>query len=196
MASAINEDPALRPTMLRRVDLLLVLLLAGIACGPVDGGSPGVMIPGIEGSQLGPALKGRVMIEEMNCVACHQADEITASSRRSPRLSGVGGRLNPDYLQAFIANPHHVKPGTLMPDLLAPLDPAERAAVAESITHYLVSRHKGAGFGLQIPDAVAAEQGGKLFHSVGCVACHSPRDAAGVEILPETSVPLGALETK
>ena len=43
---------------------------------------------------------------------------------------------------------------------------------------------------------MAAEQGEELFHSVGCVACHAPRDPAGVALLRETSVPLGALEKK
>lgn len=155
-----------------------------------------VIIPGIETSQLEPALKGRVLIEEMNCVACHQADALTASSRKAPRLSTVGRRVNPDYLQAFIAHPHQTKPGTLMPDLLSEFPDGERREVAESITHYLVSLDRGAPFKLQTPDAVAARQGESLFHSVGCVACHAPRDPSGKELLAETSVPLGSLERK
>ncbi|MGI9244333.1 MAG: hypothetical protein ACR2RV_26275, partial [Verrucomicrobiales bacterium] len=118
------------------------------------------------------------------------------SSRKAPRLAAVGGRGNPDYLKAFIESPHDVKPGSTMPDLLGAVPPEERRAVAESITHYLVSLHKGAPFGLQSPDGVAAEQGEQLFHSVGCVACHAPRDPAGEELLKESSVPLGALEKK
>ena len=34
-----------------------------------------------------------------------------------------------------------------------------------------------------LTDTVAAEQGNKLFHSVGCVACHSPKDPEGAELL-------------
>jgi cbb3-type cytochrome oxidase cytochrome c subunit len=155
-----------------------------------------VHVPGIDSSKLDAALKGRVLIEELNCVACHKAPAVQAGSRKSPRLSLAGGRINPDYLKAFIQSPHQVKPGTLMPDFLGDLEPGEKAKVAEAITHYLVSLNKGQGFTVQAPDAVAAEQGEKLFHSVGCVACHAPRDAGGGELLRESSVPLGVLEQK
>jgi mono/diheme cytochrome c family protein len=154
------------------------------------------IVPALETSELEPALKGRVLIEEMNCVACHGAETMSASSRKAPRLSAVGGRVNSDYVRAFIAAPLQVKPGTLMPDLLGELGAEERRDAAESITHFLVSLNKDADFQLQAPDAVAAAQGNLLFHSVGCVACHSPRDPAGTELLRESSVPLGDLEKK
>lgn len=173
--------------------LILILILA---CSHGSVVTAQAILPGLETNQLEPALCGRVLIEELNCVSCHKADALTATSRKSPRLSTVGGRIDPDYLQAFIQHPQQVKPGTLMPDLLHDLDPEERAQVAKSITHYLVSLNKGAAFTPQVPDAVAAEQGEQLFHSVGCVACHSPRDPAGQELLRESSVPLGALEQK
>ncbi len=175
---------------------LRAIVLTGLAFWQVQQVTAKAIIPGVDPGALEPALKGRVLIEEFNCVACHQGAPITDSSRKSPRLTAVGSRVNPEYLQAYIAAPQTVKPGTLMPDLLADLEPAEKKKVAEAITHYLVSLNKGADFALQAPNAVAAEQGEKLFHSVGCVACHSPRDAAGKELLPTTSVPLGALENK
>jgi len=73
------------------------------------------------------------------------------------------------------------------------LGPEERKQVATSITHFLLSLKKN-DFSLQPPDAVAAQQGKRLFHSRGCAQCHSPRDDKGVELLPKTSVPLGAWE--
>jgi mono/diheme cytochrome c family protein len=157
-----------------------------------------VKIPGVSGTELDPALRGRVLIEEMNCVACHGADSLSTTSRKSPRLSAVGTRVNPNYLEAFIADPHAVKPGTPMPDLLRQLPQPERQDVAKAIAHFLVSlnRNGEAPFELQAPDSVAAERGERLFHSVGCVACHSPRDPDGKELLVESSVPLGALEAK
>ena len=174
-----------------------LLILTALAVCHGQYGSAQVIIAGLEASNLETALKGRILIEELNCVSCHKSDEIAASSRKAPRLSAVGGRVTPDYLQAFIQAPHQVKPGTLMPDLLGHLGAEEKKKVAESITHYLVSINRGgAAFKLGAPDAVAAEQGEQLFHSVGCVACHAPRDPAGVELLRESSVPLGNLEKK
>lgn len=172
-----------------------ILLTAAVACA-VRVASAQVVLPGLETSELEPALKGRVLIEELSCASCHKADAVAASSRQAPRLSAVGGRVNPDYLQAFIESPQRIKPGTLMPDLLGALGAGERREVAASITHFLLSLDRDAVFELEAPDAVAAAQGERLFHAVGCVACHSPRDPDGKELLPETSVPLGDLEKK
>ena len=61
--------------------------------------------------------------------------------------------------------------------------------------HFLLSLKKNT-FALQPIDAVAAQRGERLFHSRGCAACHSPRNAKGAEFMPATSVPLGALEKK
>ncbi len=154
-----------------------------------------VILPGIEKSELEPSIAGRAWLEELNCVACHSSETLEDDSRTAPRLSQVGGSVHPDYLRSFLANPHEVKPGTLMPDLLHGTK-EEDAEVTEAIVHFLVSLNQGKPFSPQAPDAVAAEAGEKLFHSVGCVACHSPRGPDDSEILPATSVPLGALEKK
>lgn len=154
------------------------------------------VIPGLASSQLDEALQGLVLIEELNCVACHASDAPFAGrSKKAPRLTAVGSRVNPAYLEAFLRDPHGIKPGTTMPDVLARLDAQERSQAAESLTHFLLSLKKN-DFSLQPPDAVAANHGEGLFHSRGCVACHSPRDTEGAELLAESSAPLGALEQK
>ncbi|MDA0837011.1 MAG: hypothetical protein O2857_04440 [Planctomycetota bacterium] len=196
MAIANKDETRVYPIMLSSLPHLRFVVLTGLAFCHLQQGAAQAIIPGLETSQLEPALKGRVLIEELNCVACHKSDAITASSRKAPRLAAAGRRVNPDYLMAFIQAPQKVKPGNLMPDLLGHLAADEKREVAESITHYLVSLNKGAAFELQPPDDVAAELGEKLFHSVGCVACHAPRDPAGKELLQKTSVPLGNLEQK
>ena len=120
---------------------------------------------------------------------------IPEEAKKAPRLSAVGSRLNPKYLEMFIRDPHGTKPAATMPDLLAQLGRAEKAATAQALTHFLLSLRKN-DFSLQPPDAVAAKQGERLFYSRGCAACHSPRDANGIELLQKTSAPLGALEKK
>ena len=152
--------------------------------------------PAVQAAKLDPALKGRLLLEELNCVACHAAPTgADLKSKQAPRLSDVAQRIHPTYLEKFISAPHTTKPGTTMPDLLAQLPAAERATAAKELTHFLLSL-KASTFAPQAPDAVAATQGEKLFHARGCAACHSPRDAQGRETLPATSVPLGALEEK
>lgn len=154
------------------------------------------VISGLVDSKLKSELKGMVLAEEMNCVACHQSDESFAeNSKKAPRLANIGSRVNHQYIESFIKNPHDTKPGTTMPDVLSSKGDAERAAIAESITHFLMSQTKNT-FSHQVPDHVAAERGKKLFHMRGCVACHSPRDDNGKELLKETSAPLGELHKK
>ena len=155
-----------------------------------------ISIPAIQSSEIDSKLKGRILIEELNCVACHQNDELISSSKKSPRLADIGSRLSPDYIENFIINPQSLKPGTMMPDILGQLDKKERNRVAKSLTHYLISLNKKDDFEVTVPDSVAAEKGGLLFHQVGCAACHSPRDKEGNELMAEKSVPLGPLEKK
>lgn len=153
-------------------------------------------LPGIQSAQLDAALKGRLLLEELNCIACHTTPAgVDLKSKQAPRLAEVAKRIHPTYLEKYIGSPHTTKPGTTMPDLLAKLPAAERATAAKELTHFLLSL-KASTFAPEAPDAVAAAQGEKLFHARGCAACHSPRDAQGRETLPATSVPLGALEDK
>ena len=158
-------------------------------------------IPGFDTSQIDSELKGRILIEELNCVACHSSDAPFAGrSKIAPRLAAVGSRVNPAHLEAFIANPLITKPGTTMPDVMGNLNDEDRAETAKAITHFLLSNQKQNDFSLQPPDHVAAVEGKRLFHSRGCVACHSARDERGNEnsnelMLPQPT-PLGALEKK
>ncbi|RYD38331.1 MAG: c-type cytochrome, partial [Verrucomicrobiaceae bacterium] len=177
-------------------DGLVILAVPALLSGLLTSAFAGVVIPGLIASELEPELKGAVLIEELNCAACHAGDAALAErSKKAPRLAEVGSRVNPKYLESFIRDPHAAKPGTTMPDPLTRLGDEERGEAALSITHFLLSLKRN-DFAPEPPDAVAAKLGERLFHSRGCAACHSPRDAAGTELLPETSAPLGALEGK
>ena len=67
------------------------------------------------------SLTGRALLGELKCTACHTGDERHADyllPKESPQLAGVGARVTPQYLRAFLTNPHATKPGTTMPDAL------------------------------------------------------------------------------
>ena len=154
------------------------------------------IVPGLTTGELEPALKGQVLIEELNCAACHSGEaSLAARSKKAPRLAGVGSRVNPAYLEEFIRDPHGTKPGTTMPDVLGHLGEEEKKQAAIALTHFLLSQKEN-DFLPQAPDAVAAGQGKQLFHSRGCAACHAPRDERGAELPSKNSVPLGALDKK
>lgn len=162
---------------------------------------PGAMtaapaLPALESASLSEELKGAVLLEEMNCAPCHRGDgALAARSKKAPRLAEVGARLNPSWVRSFLRDPHGVKAGTLMPDVMAQLPPDEKASAAEALTHFLFARGP-ANFAPEPPDLVAAKEGQRLFHARGCATCHAPRDAAAVELPMAGSVPLGPLDGK
>ncbi|HEX3871468.1 MAG TPA: c-type cytochrome, partial [Pirellulales bacterium] len=135
--------------------------------------------------------RGRLLLGELNCTACHEADASTRGSlvpKQAPVLSDVGQRVKPEWLRELLNNPRHAKPGTTMPHVLARLKPEERTRQVEALVHFLVSTGDKPPAD-QAPNRQSAERGEKLFHQAGCVACHAPRkdDAPALS----TSVPLG-----
>ena len=192
-----GRGPAVFALAASLVSAAVQLLFAGDVAG-AEPASRVAFVGGLEASRLDDELRGLVLLDELGCAACHQTESSLADSLKiAPRLSAAALRMNPHYLQAFIQNPHAVKPGTTMPDVMRHLTDEERPEAARAITHYLLSLGGGSRpFTLQPIDTVAAEEGEKLFHSVGCVACHSARNEAGVEVLADESVPLGRLEQK
>lgn len=179
--------------LLRWLSVAALLIFPGLFVIPAGAE---VLLPGINKASLEPHLKGRLLVEELRCTACHAqpGGEPTISSH-APRLAEIADRAHPESIEAFILAPHETKPGTPMPDTMRGMSGTERAAAASDLAHFLRSL-RPSRFTPEAPDAVAAALGEKLFHSRGCAACHSPRDDAGRETLADRSVPLGALEKK
>jgi mono/diheme cytochrome c family protein len=132
-------------------------------------------------SDKSSAVRGGILLlGELNCTACHAAEGPAAmaiDAKQAPLLGEVAARANPKHLRRFILDPHGVKPGATMPNLLVSVDANEAQATAEALTHYLASlatspwRATG-------PDMSATARGEELFHKIGCVACHAPRREA------------------
>ena len=140
-------------------------------------------MPGVHGNQpLDDAQAGWVLLGELGCMACHEGDAASVlGSKGAPDLSQVGGRVSPDYLRRFIAEPTKVQPGVTMPDLLAGKTATERAAMAEAITHFLVGKADGRfAEGNSVKGNPNA--GRALYHEIGCIACHNPRDDQAKEL--------------
>ncbi len=149
------------------------------------------------GQSVGPELQGIVLLKEFDCAACHQDDvtQIQLGDKQAPDLMRSVRYINPHYLRQFILDPLGTNPGTTMPDVMSGLSANERQVAAEELTHYLASL-SDQPFVVQQVDNAATARGRELYHTVGCVACHSPRDGRHREILEETSVPLGFVQQK
>lgn len=172
----------------------LIVILLCVLCGSSIAAEP--VVGGLAGAELSQDMKGQVLVEEMNCVACHAAEgSLAARSRKAPRLAEIGARVHPAWLAQFLANPHGTKPGTTMPDAMGYLPAEEKSRAAEALTHFLMSQ-KPASFAPEAPDLVAAREGHRLFQARGCAACHAPREERAAELPMTGSVPLGELHGK
>lgn len=80
-----------------------------------------------------------------------------------------------------------------MPDLLTAETVDQRTKIANAITHFLVA---GSPRKFQYEAIEEVSEGKALFHSVGCIACHSPRDETGKEVTREGVVDLGHVTAK
>ena len=133
------------------------------------------VIPGLEHNHpLTEAQKGAVLIEELRCASCHEGMP-GVQKAAGPDLRDVGIRIQPDFLKKFIQNPALHDPGTKMPDVMGNRSEQEKAKIANEISAYLLSLKKTEDKPAALP-MEKAEEGKKLFHEIGCVVCHGPKD--------------------
>lgn len=162
--------------------------------------SPSVASPVVLGLNnkhpLAEPQVGELLLGELRCLACHTRKGVSLPfERAAPDLSDVGSRLAPDYLRAFIASPSRSHAGTTMPDLLACSTDEQRNAIAESIAHFLIAQSPRR-FQRDPSEGKDPSEGRSLFHTIGCVACHSPRDDSGKETTREGVVGLDHVPAK
>ena len=172
---------------------LVRYLMELVATGPQHSDSA----PPRRGQAVRPELEGIALLKEFNCQACH-ADDVTRAAlpaKQPPDLARSISRIHPEFLQKFLADPANTRPRTTMPDVMTGLTDAERQVAAQELTHFLISL-SAERFAVQPVESEAADRGQELFHRVGCVACHSPRDDQQREFLPESSVSLDGIEAK
>ena len=134
-------------------------------------------------TDIDPVTAGRLLITELSCTACHKADDATLSPKRGPVLDGAGSRLQPDWIRSFLLSPTTTKHGTTMPDILAAVPEKNRTPTADAITAFLGSLKipfpeiKATGLNpvpMEFWNRGNVENGRRLYHQIGCVACHEP----------------------
>ncbi len=160
----------------RRVLLLWTLLVGSATAHPGDSAWPG-------NHALTQSQAGQLLVNELRCAACHGGVQPGfLSPKAAPDLLDVGARISPDYLTRFLAAPSATQPDTTMPDMLASQPESERTKIAEALTHFLVAQSKQVYQHGSMDEPNDAD-GKAIFHSVGCVACHGPKERLGEEFL-------------
>lgn len=160
--------------MIKNVAWILTIL----ACTLAMAGDPA--LPGHH--PLSQVQAGRLLVAELRCAACHS--DVAQESRfekSAPNLSEVGARVTPDFLRSFLASPWTAHPGTTMPDMLGSKSDAEKQAIADSLTHFLIAQSQPSSSGVTAEpidtQPIDRKLGNELFHSIGCVACHGAKEA-------------------
>lgn len=133
---------------------------------------------------------GRESFEKLGCWGCHQAkgfevlDEL--GHKPGPSLTRIQAKTTPEWLYAWIKDPHKILPKTRMPyfqdygaDPASPDYEEQREHEIKSLVAFIWSRADDA-YPARNSDnraeswftAGSAGKGEKLFDSIGCKACH------------------------
>lgn len=187
--------PINRPQLVRICLWLFCLSVIPLTCSVAFGSQGDAALTG--NHRLTQLQAGDVLINELRCFACHEGHSRSALPEKlAPDLRGVGSRIAPDFLRQFLATPAKAHAGTSMPDVLAIYPVDQRDQAAEALTHFLVSQSSEAIVAVSPasghPAVAMAEEGSRLFHTVGCVACHGPQDLTltGLKDLPQNEQPV------
>ncbi len=125
------------------------------------------------------ALRGRALMGTLNCAACHESaaagDGVGAalSPRRAPLLGEIGRRASAEWLMKWVKDPQGMRPGSAMPRVVR--DDGD----AEAVVHFLMSLGSTPEWQAAANEKSVLEDGARLYHSVGCVACHGVLDDPG-----------------
>ena len=82
------------------------------------------------------AIAGQLLLTELNCTACHQADK-RLLPKGGPELKGAGSRLQPNWIRDYLNSPSDVKPNGTMPHVLHQIPEKERSNVIDAMVAYL-----------------------------------------------------------
>ena len=135
---------------------------------------------------------GEVLINELNCVACHVSAGEKAKrfqQRQAPILFTSHNPAAPGWIRNWLMSPHKLKPGTPMPDLLHGLDSDKKSEAVEALSHYLMSLSPSVSSETAMTGD--SDEGKKLYRSIGCAQCHAPDAKDNVR-----DIPLGELRVK
>ena len=140
--------------------------------------------------------EGRLLFAQLNCAACHADATLVPAKgtgmpelgQNAPLLADLGAKYRPEFIAEWIADPHAIRPHTLMPKVFAGADAFQKASdIAAMLTQGAKPME-----GHEKKDL--AVSGGALFANLGCIACHQRPDAEGADA--HDRIPLGHVSDK
>jgi mono/diheme cytochrome c family protein len=136
---------------------------------------------GGEPNQIDWYARGRLMVEEHSCTACHRpSDQLAISKsladRPGPHLTAAGARLKAGWIYHWLGDPAALRPEAVMPRLFADDQQGELERYAVAV---LLSSQGKLPPPRKLDDKQRkqlASQGAQLFAQTGCVVCHEKQE--------------------
>ena len=138
------------------------------ALEPIPGSAYGHSAAPPETAVSARLVRGRQLVEELNCIGCHASRNTLFRGRRGPDLSDTGLRLKINWMYHWLGSSKHFCEVGVIPEMLP--DAQKRAHVAAYLgglkqprpaTKRMLSKKTG-----------EASHGFQLMAGTGCMACH------------------------
>jgi len=179
-----------------RIAILWLVAISSVSAQPSPQQSdnhpviPGFLINKKDVTKDETQLRGQLVINELNCAACHAVSHAAVKPKQAPDLAGITQRVAVPWLRSFIAAPQQIKPGTTMPAMFKGSFGKDKMRVSDQIdalVHFLGSTRLAKPLA-KLPRRSTVSRGKLLYHRYGCVACHGPDP---VPQKPDNPVPIG-----
>ncbi|MBI3540748.1 MAG: c-type cytochrome [Deltaproteobacteria bacterium] len=121
-------------------------------------------------------LTGKKLFWDRGCTGCHLVKGFENAPKAGPSLRRVGSKVSEEWLMQWIKNPRDYLPHAHMPKI--PLDIDEPGQI-EKVASYILQSSEPFSFPLGRYPGGNAEEGKKLFETVGCQGCHSLGEKGG-----------------
>jgi sulfur oxidation c-type cytochrome SoxX len=117
--------------------------------------------------------RGRALMADRNCVACHEVPGHELSEVRSPRLDGLPQKVSPAWLRGWLKKPKSYLPKSRMGDFRL----SERDV--EALTAFLLQPRPPLPLDPVDWTKADIEKGGLIFRGSRCVTCHEVNGRGG-----------------
>lgn len=124
--------------------------------------------------------KGKLIIQNSGCFGCHKIEGFEKLREVGPTLINIASKVSPGWVEKWLKNPKGWNPHTKMPqpfllsNTSSPEDRSINNIFIKGITTYLFDNSIPIKVE-NLPQGVEPdiEEGKKLFHLRGCIACHT-----------------------
>ncbi len=127
-------------------------------------------------SESEKAILGEKLFQDLNCGQCHQEiDQKKILSRSTaPNILVRALQLDPHYISKFLEKKGSDWKLNRMPEIRALDDPEKKEELTHFLTELFLPAHKTEKAERPKAKLEKIEHGRTLFHTIGCLACHSP----------------------